>query len=209
MNIAVGEWGWIHKNCMKGIRKPDEPEPRKRRPTDQEITLICKELGYRPDAIVSTIRQRVAVCFLFALETAMRASEITNLKRSEVFFSEGYIKVTGEELTAKKTRSAIRSVPLTAEAKRLISQIYNSPNIGKFLFGVRYHHIGGLFYEAVQKANVFDLKFHDSRHEGITRLARIYKVLDLARIIGHRDIQGLMVYYNPTIEELVSRMPKA
>jgi hypothetical protein len=43
--------------------------------------------------------------------------------------------------------------------------------------------------------------------ERTTRLAKIYKVLDLAKIIGHKDIHELMIYCNPTIEELVPNMP--
>lgn len=206
MSIAVGEWGWIHKNCMKGIRKPSEPAPRSRRITEEEIKLITQKLEYDKDSIITTLKQRAAICFLFAIETGMRASEITNLKRSEVFLSEGYVKVSGEELMARKTKSSIRSVPLTIRAKDLIQQIYNSPNFGTFIFGIEYQKMNREFYKAKQRARVFDLKFHDTRHEAISRLAKIFSALDLARIVGHHDIHSLMVYYNPTIEELVSKL---
>jgi integrase len=207
MNIAAGEWGWIHKNCMRGIRKPKEPEHRKRRPTNHEIQMISYNLGYSPDRPVTTIRQRVAAAFLFAIETAMRASEVTCLKTSEVFLSEGYIKVTGEELTARKTRSAVRNVPLTAAAKNIIKQMYKAPVRSEFLFGTNYTALNLLFREAVKASQIYNLHFHDARHEGTTRLAKIYKVLDLANIIGHKDIHELITYYNPTIEELVASMP--
>jgi integrase len=33
-----------------------------------------------------------------------------------------------------------------------------------------------------------DLTFHDTRHEAITRLAKKLQELDLARMVGHRDL---------------------
>lgn len=36
----------------------------------------------------------------------------------------------------------------------------------------------------------------------ITRLAKVLDVLPLAKAIGHKDLRMLMVYYNPTAEEL-------
>jgi hypothetical protein len=40
-------------------------------------------------------------------------------------------------------------------------------------------------------------------------LARIYSVLELAKVIGHADIKSLLIYYQPTINELVSKMKSA
>lgn len=55
-------------------------------------------------------------------------------------------------------------------------------------------------------AGIIDLHWHDSRHEAITRLARRLDVLDLARMIGHRDLRSLQVYYNATPAEIESRL---
>ena len=49
--------------------------------------------------------------------------------------------------------------------------------------------------------------FHDSRREALTRLARIYGVLELAAISGHADIGTLRsVYYAPRVEELAEKI---
>jgi integrase len=50
------------------------------------------------------------------------------------------------------------------------------------------------------------LTFHDFRHEAITRLARKLDVLDLARMVGHRDLRQLAIYYNATAEEMAGRL---
>ncbi len=54
------------------------------------------------------------------------------------------------------------------------------------------------FRKAVKLASIDNLTFHDARHEALTQLARKLDVLDLARMVGHRDPRSLMIYYNPT-----------
>jgi len=50
------------------------------------------------------------------------------------------------------------------------------------------------------------MTFHDTRHEALTRIARKLDVLDLARMVGHRDARSLMIYYNATAEEIAQRL---
>ena len=51
-----------------------------------------------------------------------------------------------------------------------------------------------------------DLHFHDTRHEGITRLASVLGVLELARAVGHRDLRMLQTYYNATAEDIAKKL---
>lgn len=48
--------------------------------------------------------------------------------------------------------------------------------------------------------------FHDSRAEAIWRLSKKLDVMELARMIGHRDIRSLMFYYNADPGELADRL---
>ena len=59
-----------------------------------------------------------------------------------------------------------------------------------------------LFSRARIRAKIEDLTFHDSRHDAITRLAQKLNVLQLARMVGHRDIRSLQTYYNETAESM-------
>jgi integrase len=54
--------------------------------------------------------------------------------------------------------------------------------------------------------SISTLHFHDSRHEACTRLSNKLTVLELARVIGHRDLKSLLIYYNPTPEELAAKL---
>ena len=73
-------------------------------------------------------------------------------------------------------------------------------------FGLSSATLDALFRRARIKAGITDLHFHDTRHEAITRLARKLDVLDLARMIGHRALRSLQVYYNPTPAEIAARL---
>ena len=50
------------------------------------------------------------------------------------------------------------------------------------------------------------MHFHDTRHEAITRLAKRLDVLELARVVGHRDPRSLTIYYNETAEQLAKKL---
>lgn len=41
-----------------------------------------------------------------------------------------------------------------------------------------------------------------TENDSITRLAQRLNVLQLARMVGHRDIRSLQVYYNETAESM-------
>lgn len=51
-----------------------------------------------------------------------------------------------------------------------------------------------------------DATFHDLRHLAITRLAQKIDVLDLARMTGNRDLKKLMIYFNPTAEDIAKKL---
>lgn len=208
MSLASGEWGWIHRNIMKGIRIPTEPAHRCRRISTEEQNAIQAFL-ITAEVKKPTVKQhhlQVAFLFQLAIETALRFSELISLKKNEIFLSDGYLNVTGIEPNAKKTISAIRSVPLTPLAKSLLSEAIALNWNEDFIFNLSHSNTNLIFRNACKSLSIKDLHFHDTRHEATSRLAKIYSVLELAKIVGHRNVQSLMTYYQPTINELVSKM---
>ncbi len=51
-----------------------------------------------------------------------------------------------------------------------------------------------------------DLHFHDLRHLAITRLAKKLPILDLARMVGHKDLRMLQIYYNESAEAIAQML---
>lgn len=196
--IAVREWKWLKENPMREVKRPAEPEARDRLATDDEIERLLFALGYDHDATPETVTARVGAVMLFAIETAMRAGEIAGLTWANVKLDKRYCKVEGG-----KTSAAKRDVPLSAEAIRIIGQM---PKGHAAVFNVSTAQIDALFRKAKGKALIEDLHFHDTRHLAITRLSRKLDVLALARMVGHRDLRQLQLYYNPSAEDLAGRL---
>lgn len=196
--IAVKEWKWLRENPMREVKRPAEPEARDRLATDDEIERLLFALGYDYDARPETVTARVGAVMLFAIETAMRAGEIAGLTWVNVKLEQRYCKIDGG-----KTSAAKRDVPLSAEAIRIIGQM---PKGSATLFNVTTAQIDALFRKAKARAVIGDLHFHDMRHLAITRLAKKLDVLPLARMVGHRDLRMLMIYYNESAEDMSARL---
>jgi integrase len=95
-------------------------------------------------------------------------------------------------------------VALSPRAKALLAEVMAlglDP-----VFGLSAASKDALFRRVRDRAGIVGLTFHDSRHTACTRLARKLHVLELARQLGTRDLKTLMVYYNPTAEEIAGRL---
>lgn len=196
-SVARREWKWIHDDPMKDLRLPPSSPHRDRRVTDDEIERLCIAAGFN-EAPPETSTQQVIIAFLFALESAMRAGEIRGLTWDRVFLSDRYISLLE---TKNGTR---RNVPLSKRAVQLLEYMRAIDN--DRVFTVNTGSFDTLFRKIRDRCQIENLHFHDTRHEACTRLARKIDVLDLARMIGHKDLKSLMIYYNPTATEIANRL---
>lgn len=195
--VASREWKWVAQSPTSDVRRPQNAPPRDRRPTDDEINRLCLACGF-DDGPVTTKMQAVAVAFLFAIETAMRANEVCKLQRA-------WIKGNVAHLPAEANKNRVkRDVPLSKRAVQLL-ELLPEVEAGP-VFGLTEASLDALFRKAKNRAQVTELHFHDTRHEAITRLAKKLDVLALARMVGHRDLRMLQVYYNESAAELAARL---
>lgn len=181
------------------MRRPKEAPARDRLYSDDEIERVCLALGFdlASNEQVETISQKVAVAFLFAIETAMRAGEICGLMQKDI---------VGRVATLNKTKNGTkRNVPLSIRAVELL-ELLPLQEADRTVFGLTAATVDALFRRAKLRAMIDDATFHDSRHLAITRLAKKLNVLDLARMVGHRDLRQLQVYYNETAEAMAERL---
>ncbi len=200
---ARRDLGWIAANPIKDVRSPPEPPARRRLIRDDEQAAMLAALGWQGQ--VSTVRHEVAVALLLALETAMRAGEILGLRWSDV---------AGNVATLQRTKNGdVRRVPLSKRAVELLALMR-----GRRLDHVRVLRTDGrifhidpdsldvLFRRARSEAGLQGFTFHDSRATALTRLARILTPLELARMVGHRDLNSLMLYYAASAESLAEKL---
>ncbi len=197
LNTAIRDWGWLKVNPLSGIRRPPEPLPRDRLISDIEIEKLLLSLGYDYDTRPVSISARVGAVMLFAIETAMRAGEIAGLT---------WDKVDIDKRTAKliETKNGLkRDVPLSTEAIRIINQMGRET---ENIFGLTTRQIDVNFRRAKSRAMVDDLHFHDTRHLAITRLSKKLDVLSLARMVGHKDLRQLQIYFNLSAEDMAKNL---
>lgn len=194
LEIARREWGWLHTNPAKDVRKPPTPASRKRRISQDEIDRVTLALGL--DTLkADTATNRVGLAFLFALETAMRSGEITGLQWADV-------RAKSVRLPDTKNGDT-REVPLSTAAREILALL---PRGEGPVFGLSPMVRDTLFRRARDAAQIPDLHFHDSRAEAIFRLSKKLGVMELARMIGHRDLRSLLWYYNTTADELADKL---
>lgn len=192
-NIARKEWHWLEHSVTSDVTRAEERPARDQRYSDGEVKIICLALGWdmQNEAAPQNKSQRVALAFLWALETAMRAGEIVSLHKDSV---------TGRVARLEMTKNGLpRNVPLSARALQIWGWVPEG-------FGLDSSSLDALFRKGKTKAGIKGKTFHDSRHEAITRLARKLDVLDLARMVGHTNINQLRTYYNASAEDIASRL---
>ena len=192
----------IEANPMDDVRPPKKIPARRRVIGGAEIEAVLQALGYVEGVRVTTIMHEVAVAFLIALETAMRAGEITGLPWSAVDLKRKTVSL------AKTKNGTSRDVPLSSRAVALFEAMAGKRLVRVRLpvedkvFHVDMERLSSVFRRARKQAGLDGFTFHDSRRTATMRLAKKVPVLDLARITGHLNINELMTYYAPTADEL-------
>jgi integrase len=191
--VARKEWKWIVGSPTTDVKRPKGNKPRFRRISEAEIKEICHALGWRERAPV-TKQQSIAAAFLFAIETGMRAGEICALQPDWI---KGRVAHLPE--TINKNGES-RDVPLSPRAIQILKLVPDG-------FGITAASLDAMFRTARRdRTKIEDMTFHDTRHEAITRLAKKLHVLDLARMVGHKDIRKLMIYYNESAEDIAGKL---
>lgn len=184
------EWNWMRENPVSHIKRPPNNRPRDRRISEAEIEKLMDEFGYTVGSMISKKKHLVGAFFLLGIETGMRLGEMCRLRREHVFLDEYHVRLVDTK------NGTSRNVPLSRTADSILKDVTAS------LVRVTSEVASATFQKACRKTGIKDLHFHDTRHEATTRLAKKLDVMDLARMIGHRDLKSLMIYYNATPAEI-------
>lgn len=195
--VAVNEWKWLDAHPMKTVKRPAVSESRDRLFSCEEIDAITSMLGWDDGIVPDTTSARVGHALMFAIETGMRCGEICALEWRDVSGSVADVR-------QGKTRAATRRVPLSGYAQSLLKQLEGITSTS--VFGLSASQVDALFRKARDRAGADNLHFHDSRATAITRLAKKLDILSLARMVGHRDLKMLQIYYRESAEDIALRL---
>ncbi len=184
----------MERNPVHDLDRPKQPRPRDRLISQDEIDRIVMALGFQEGAPVRKKIELVGLFFLLAIETGMRLGGLCKMEHASVHLSQRYVQLD------RTKNGDQRQVPLSSKAVELCVQFLKTD------VRVTSPSASALFRKSVKNAGIKNLRFHDTRHEAITRLSKKLDVLALARTVGHRDIKSLMIYYNESATTLAKML---
>lgn len=156
---------------------------RERRPTEDELVRLVEWLATNKGRLYADVVR-------FAVATAMRRSEITRLRWSDVDEEKKLVLVRNRKDPRKKTGND-QWVPLLGEAWTLVQA---RPR-GDLIWPLHEQTISKYFKEAADALSIPDLRFHDLRHDGISRLfEQGFDIPRVALVSGHKSWNNLKRY---------------
>jgi len=171
---------------------------RTRRPTASEIEQLCEHFRAKGS------RQRVPMVDViqFAVATAMRLGEIIGLKWADLNEADRTIIIRDRKHPTEKEGND-QEVPLLGNAFDIVLR---QSRVGERIFPITEGTVSTLFPRACNKLGIDDLKFHDLRHEGVSRLFELgYSIEQVALVSGHRDWKMLARYTQIRAKDLHRR----
>jgi len=193
--IARKEWDVpIAKNPLIDIRFPSPGLPR-----EERLSEIGAAELYR---VIGALRNKtIASVIILAIETGMRRGELLSLRWKDVDLEKGTVRL----LQTKNGRP--RTVPLTPRA---IVELRRIERQGDSVFRVSGNAIHLSWNRIRVRAGLEGLRFHDLRHEAISRFFELGLSLpEVALISGHHDTKMLMRYTHirpETVSQKLSRL---
>ena len=175
LKLASDEWGITLPYGVPTIRMPRLPRGRQRRISEDELLAIKSRLTPVMAAIVT-----------IAVETGMRRSEIVRVQHEDL--------LPGGRLLIRESKNGrARLIPLNLNAERALHSILSSSKPGA-------DSVSQAFLRACVQCGIVGLRFHDIRHEAISRLFEMgLSVPEVAEISGHSDFRMLARYAHAVI----------
>lgn len=172
------------RQSLTMIGKVAKSGSRDRRPTQDELDRLCAYFD-----IHSALPMRDVINF--AIVTAMRAGEIDSLLWADYNSVDKTVMIRDRKHPSEKIGNN-QTVPLLAQAIEIIER---QPKSGLHIFTHKSDTVSSIFPRACKKLGIIDLRFHDLRHEGVSRLFELgYQIQEVALFSGHRDWAMLKRY---------------
>lgn len=224
--VAKKDWRWTYlDNPVEEIRQPNVKNERNRR-VFENIRIFGTTPVESPSSEIAWIlretrSETLPTIITLAIETAMRRSELVNIRREDIDFDTGTIYISDSK------NGTPRYVPLSPLARYTLIMYLAKKNPPNKLFNIAVGTVSQAFHRAVNNArkryeklcankgqdsnpNYFnDLRFHDLRHEATSRLADVYEMHELAKVTGHKDTRMLLRYYHPDAVKLTQKLAQS
>lgn len=192
LTVAMHEWGFPMKaNPVEMITLPKLGKARSRRLTEHERNRVFQSLGKGPAYLGPVIE--------LALETGMRRGEIVQLEWEN-------IDLDNRTVFLPLTKNGdSRLVPLSPRALEVLRQLKATHSR---VFPALTGNAVRLAWERLKRrAGLVDFRFHDLRHEAISRLfEKGLSIPEVALVSGHKDPRMLFRYTHLKAEDIAEKL---
>ena len=180
IKIARLEWGVpMPNNPVDAVRIPNGIKRRERRLRDGEYVALMQAAKSCKNTLIWPMVD-------FAIETGMRRSEILSLRWENLSDQDRIASLPDTKNGSK------RDVPLTQKAAKVIASL---PAHEDNVFPTTDYAVRHAWDRLVKRAGIEDLRFHDLRHEAVSRFFEMgLSVPEVALISGHKDYRMLARY---------------
>lgn len=192
LEVARRDWGiGLPQNVVAKVRRLPVRNARDRRLNPGELQQLKASLKYTRNTLIEP-------AILFAIETALRRGELLNLTWRAIDLERRIAHVP-------KTKTGHpRTIPLTDQAVAILKAL---PVNGEKVFPMSAIALRLAWNRLRERAGMSDLRFHDLRHEAISRFAEMgLTAAELAVISGHRDPRMLMRYTHLRPADLAQKL---
>jgi len=180
----------IPYNPLTEIEFPPSSRPRNRRLRGDEKERLLVAASSQKNIYVKPIIE-------FAVETGMRRSEILKLLWEDIDFEKRFA------LLYDTKNGEDRRVPLTRQCMKVLETIRKPSGS---VFPIAENCIRLAWERVRSKAGIIDLRFHDLRHEAVSRFFEMgMSVPEVALISGHKDVRQLLRYTHLSPESLKNK----
>lgn len=143
------------------------------------------------DKTRSKSKASYAAVFEFAVHSAFRLGEICRIVWKDIDEKKRTIIIRDRKHPSEK-KGNDQEVPLLPEMWRIIQA---QPRKHAKIFPLMEGTISALFAKCCGELHIEDLHFHDTRHEGTSRLFEMgYQIQEVAIVTGHKDWKSLKRY---------------
>ena len=204
LKVAADEWGYaIRVEPFRAVSKPSPRSGRTRRLEAGESERLFEALSACRNPLIRSV-------FEFAIATGMRRGEILSLIWTNIDLKN---RVAFLPLTKN---GEPRSVPLSSQAMQLLEERLKAAQWTpeglieascEQAFPISANAVRLAWGRVKQKAGIKDLRFHDLRHEAISRFFEIgLSVPEVALISGHKDARMLFRYTQLRAENVAKKL---
>jgi integrase len=194
--VARKDWGLpLAGNPVRGIRQPAAGASRIRRVASDELHRLLGSLRADNNPLLGP-------AILFAIETGLRRGELLSARWEDI---------DGAMLQVPETKNGHpRVIALSPVALQVLDELRSSLREPQRIFPMSANALRLAWERLKRRAGIEDLRFHDLRHEAISRLfEKGLNVPEVAVMSGHRDPRMLFRYTHPRPEDIARKLAAA